>query len=350
MTRLVPQPFFTIGVTTYNRRDLLGQTLASILAQTFGDFEVIVGNDYTNEVLCGEFLGISDPRIRFVNHPRNLQEVGNMNALLAMASGRYFTWLADDDLYDAGFLRMAHELLEKTGYPPGFFSSYRIFRGTDLPKSEKIPRGLMRVLSGRDFLAGYFAGTLKIISVYGLFDTEKLRSVVGGIEGLCASSVGLHAEYFFLIRCAQLERIAYVDSPFVLFRAHAGSWGGTNMELDKYREAGAELLRRSGEVLRDPSLSEDLTKHLLAICGIHMHQYAGKLGKANVSQGKYGAGAMFGAMSSLFAELARIRRLYIEAGGADGLHATVGFTWFRCKYSLLIVGIIVAHRLKGLRV
>ena len=346
----MPQPFFTIGVTTYNRRELLKQTLASILAQTFSDFEVIVGNDYTDEVLSGGLFGISDPRIRFVNHPRNLQEVGNMNALLAMASGRYFTWLADDDLYDPGFLRMAHELLEKTGYPPGFFSSYRIFRGTDPPKSEEIPRGSIRVLSGRDFLGGYVAGTLKIISVYGLFDTGKLRSVVGGIEGLCASSVGLHAEYFFLIRCALLERIAYLDSPFVLFRAHAGSWGGTNMELDKYREAGTELIRRSGEVLRDPSLSGDLSKHLLTICGIHMHQYAGKLGITNVSQGKYGAAAMLTAMSSFSAEVARVRRLYVEAGGADGLHDMLGFAWFRCKYGLLIVGIIAANWLKGSRV
>ena len=344
------QPFFTIGVTTYNRRELLGQTLASILAQTFSDFEVIVGNDYTDEVLSGDLFGISDPRIRFVNHPRNLQEVGNMNALLAMASGRYFTWLADDDIYDPGFLRMAHEHLDKSGYPPGFFSSYRIFRGTDPPKTDEIPRGSIRVLSGRDFLGEYFAGTLKIISVYGLFDTGKLRSVVGGIEGLCASSVGLHAEYFFLLRCALLERIAYVDSPLVLFRTHAGSWGGTNMELDKYREAGGELLRRSGEVLRDPALRGDLTKHLLSICKIHMFQYAGKLGKANVSQGKFGAGDIFGAISSLSAELARIRRLFIEAGGADGIHAALAFEWFRCKYSLLIVGIIVANWLKNSRV
>ena len=39
-------PFFSIGVTTYNRKELLKQTLISIINQTFTDFEVIVGNDY----------------------------------------------------------------------------------------------------------------------------------------------------------------------------------------------------------------------------------------------------------------------------------------------------------------
>ena len=40
-------PFFSIGVTTYNRRELLKCTLDSIIKQKFSDFEVIVGNDYT---------------------------------------------------------------------------------------------------------------------------------------------------------------------------------------------------------------------------------------------------------------------------------------------------------------
>ena len=33
------QPFFTIGVTTYNRREMLKECLHSILAQTHVDFE-----------------------------------------------------------------------------------------------------------------------------------------------------------------------------------------------------------------------------------------------------------------------------------------------------------------------
>ena len=42
-------PFFTIGVTTYKRRELLSQTLTSLRNQTFRDFEVIIGNDDTSE-------------------------------------------------------------------------------------------------------------------------------------------------------------------------------------------------------------------------------------------------------------------------------------------------------------
>jgi glycosyltransferase involved in cell wall biosynthesis len=336
-------PFFSIGVTTYNRHDLLRQALNSILTQTFADFEVIVGNDYQAEILNGEMLGISDPRIRFVNHPHNLQEVGNMNALLAMASGRYFTWLADDDLYEPGFLQTAHDILVETDFPPVFFSSYRLIHGTDAPPPGLISQNSVSVLTGREFLMRYFAGQLKIISTYGLFDIFTLKSVVGGLEKLCASAIGLYGEYIFLVRCARFEKIVYSDAPLVLYRMHDDAWGCTNLELDKYHEAGPELVRRSAEVLQHPSLSGDLTKHLWAICDLLVHNYAAKLGAGNVAQGHFGPGAMYRAITRLFRETAAVRRSFMEAAGIDSLRATLIFAWLRGKYSLLIVKILVEN-------
>jgi glycosyltransferase involved in cell wall biosynthesis len=344
-----PPPFFSIGVTTYNRRDLLRQALNSILAQTFGDFEVVVGNDYQAEILTGELLGISDPRLRFVNHPRNLQEVGNMNALLAMAKGRYFTWLADDDLYEPDFLRTGYDLLVKNGFPPVFFSSYRVIRGTETPSPALISQNSLCELTGREFLGRYFAGRLKIMPTCGLFDTGALRSVVGGVEELCPAAVGLYGEYIFLVRCALLEKIIYCDAPLVLYRNHEGAWGCTNLELDKYREAGAELVRRSSEVLRHPSLAGDLTKNLLALCDMQVHDYAAKLGKMLAVEGNFSPIALCRAITRLFTETAGVRRSLIEAGGMAPGRATLFFTWLRGKYSLLIAKILVEHRVSTLR-
>ena len=130
-------PLFSIGVTTYNRRELLKQSLASIINQTFSDFEVIVGNDYTQEILSAEILGIQDPRIRFINHPQNLGEVGNMNALLEMSRGKYFTWQFDDDLYATNFLETVHSTLIKFNFPSRVFTSHSFFYGSSFPKVAK---------------------------------------------------------------------------------------------------------------------------------------------------------------------------------------------------------------------
>ena len=56
------QPFFTIGVLTYNRRDMLAECLQSILAQTFIDYEVIIGNDYVADKLQLEEFDIEDDK------------------------------------------------------------------------------------------------------------------------------------------------------------------------------------------------------------------------------------------------------------------------------------------------
>jgi len=118
------RPFFSIGVTTYDRKDLLKETLASIVQQRFTDFEVLVGNDFTQESLCGDSVGVQDPRVQFLNHPENLGELRNMNLLLTRSRGRYFTWLADDDLYAPDFLLAVHSALVRFEFPPCVFTSY----------------------------------------------------------------------------------------------------------------------------------------------------------------------------------------------------------------------------------
>ena len=75
MGKSILTPLFSIGVPTYNRKDLLLKTIMSILQQTFTDFEVIIGNDYTKEYLSSEDLGIKDPRVRIINHQQNLGEL-----------------------------------------------------------------------------------------------------------------------------------------------------------------------------------------------------------------------------------------------------------------------------------
>ena len=257
-------PFFSIGVTTYDRRELLKQTLVSIINQTFSDFEVIVGNDYVQEPLSAEFLGIEDPRIRFVNHPQNLGEVGNMNSLLGMSHGKYFTWLADDDLYAPDFLQMLHVTLVKFDLPPCAFTSYRHIRGTSSPDVAQKFSGLAQLFSGRRFLRMYLGGKLKVIGTYGVFDTESLRQM-GGVERLCEAPMVPLAEYMLLVRCGLLENIAYIDAPLVLYRAHETSWFRMNPDVDFYKQAGQNLVRESVEVFSRPELRDDFHRNLSSL-------------------------------------------------------------------------------------
>jgi glycosyltransferase involved in cell wall biosynthesis len=342
---LSSQPFFTIGVPTYNRHKLLRKTLESILAQSFSDFEVIVGNDYTSEVLTGETLGITDPRISFVNHPSNLREVGNMNALLAAARGRYFTWLFDDDLFEPDFLLTAHTTLYETNFPPALYTSYRVIDEADVTLDPAPATGKCALLNGTEFLETYFAGQLKLVSTCGMFDTVALTSTVGGVEELCDSAIGLYCEYLFLIRCGAFDRIAYVDTPLVVFRAHSGSWGESNTELEKYIEAGGNLLRRCGEALRQNICTTNSTSHLIGLCKIHLVSFATKLVLHEISRGNTGLCATYRTIKRFSSEASAIRKACINEAKSDNwhIHDTVSFLKIQIHCYRLILGKFRVH-------
>jgi len=336
------RPFVSIGVTTYKRHNLLRQTLDSVLAQTFSDFEVIVGNDYTEEILTGEMLGITDPRIRFVNHPRNLREVGNMNALLGMATGRYFTWLFDDDLYEPNFLETAHDCLAKTGYPPAFFCSYRVIMGGEEFQPQNIQDSSMTEFTGREFIRWYSVFRTKLFPTYGLFDTLILRDKLVGFEELSESAIGLYSEHLFLVKCALLDRIVYVDAPYYIYRQHEGSWSESTTDLEYYQKAGQEFIRRSSEVLHHPDLTGDYNENLLKVCSFHLIEFAFKSGRhvnyiSQSAREKFGIKGAFHTISRHWHETLKTKKLYLALGGDSSFRSRVAFlkVMLFCNYLMI---------------
>lgn len=272
---MAERPLFSIGLATYNRKDPLRRCVESILAQTYGDFELIIGNDYPLEALSPEVVGVQDPRIRFVNHPQNLGEFGNLKALLAMTNGRYFTWQFDDDLYAPNFLESVHSALVEFNHPPCVFTSYQVIRGNSFPPSLKPYLGSSHVISGRQFVRLYLSGKIDTMGLTGVYDSEYLKQR-GGIEHLSNGPFALYSEYLLLLQSGLLEKVAYVDSPLVYYRVHEGSWGTTNTELETYRHTGVNLIRRSVEVLSMPPLRGDFQQNVSAILRLVFYEFVEK--------------------------------------------------------------------------
>jgi glycosyltransferase involved in cell wall biosynthesis len=98
----VVEPQVTIIIPAYARPRLLGETLASVLAQTLPDFECIVVDDASPIPLVVP----DDPRIRVVRRETNGGQTVAWNTGLDHARGRYVTFLDDDDLFTPERLRL----------------------------------------------------------------------------------------------------------------------------------------------------------------------------------------------------------------------------------------------------
>ncbi|MEY2513161.1 MAG: hypothetical protein QOJ89_519 [bacterium] len=111
-------PEVSIAIPTYNRRTKLERAIASALAQSHEDLEVVVtdnaSSDGTDELLAR--LAAADGRLRVVRQSSNRGMVANLNAAFALAQGSYVMLLSDDDWLDPRCIATALALL---GERPG---------------------------------------------------------------------------------------------------------------------------------------------------------------------------------------------------------------------------------------
>jgi glycosyltransferase involved in cell wall biosynthesis len=91
-------PCVSVVLPVYNVAPYIEATIASILAQTFEDFELLVLDDCSTDETVAKVQAIKDPRLRLVQNPRNIGRAGTDNAALAYVQGQYIAKMDGDDL------------------------------------------------------------------------------------------------------------------------------------------------------------------------------------------------------------------------------------------------------------
>ena len=97
MTTRHETPKVSVIVPTHNRADLLPRAVDSVLAQTYGDYEMVIVDDCSSDNTQDVIAGFSDPRIRSFRHDRNRGQSAAINTGIAHARGEYIGFLDDDD-------------------------------------------------------------------------------------------------------------------------------------------------------------------------------------------------------------------------------------------------------------
>lgn len=115
----------TIAVPVYNGAESIAETLASVTAQTFGDFELLVLDDGSTDdsVAIAESLG--DPRLRILRF-ENEGIARSFNRCIEHARGRYLKVLPHDDLLHPECLEASLELLGRSSRPALLFTRREI--------------------------------------------------------------------------------------------------------------------------------------------------------------------------------------------------------------------------------
>jgi hypothetical protein len=103
----------SVCIPTYNYARYLPRAIESVLAQTYGDFELIVSDNASTDDTQAVLAGFSDPRIRTFRNERNLGLFGNFSRCLELAGGDMVKFVCADDWLDPAYLSRTVPLMER---------------------------------------------------------------------------------------------------------------------------------------------------------------------------------------------------------------------------------------------
>ena len=98
------QPLVSVVVPTFDRPDYLRLAVASVVAQTYENLEIIVQDNGSPQHPATVLASVRDPRLIICRNERNIGQTPNILAGVARASGKYVAILGDDDLWDPSFI------------------------------------------------------------------------------------------------------------------------------------------------------------------------------------------------------------------------------------------------------
>lgn len=193
----------SIGLPVYNGEEYLQSTIAGILDQSFGDFELIISDnastDATQEI-CSSFAE-HDPRIIYHRNDENIGAAKNFNLTFARAQGEYFKWAAHDDAIAPDFIALCVDALDRDASAVLAYSGIQIIDATGAVRAtyaDRLPH-LASNLSHERF-ADLILVDHRCYEIFGLIRSSVLRRtpLIGSYiasDRVLLAELGLHGRF-----------------------------------------------------------------------------------------------------------------------------------------------------------
>lgn len=133
-------PLVSVLISTYNRRETLPRSIASLVAQSYKNWELLLvqdGGASVDDIVAA----FRDPRIRLLNRKENGGMARGYHMAFEHSTGEYIAWLSDDDIWYPDHLeRLMLALRELPGVRFAYTDATRVL----LDMRETPPRELKR--------------------------------------------------------------------------------------------------------------------------------------------------------------------------------------------------------------
>ena len=230
----------SVILPTYNRAKWLSQSIESIIAQDYKDWELIVvddaSSDNTGEIVK-DFMK-KNGRIRYVRNIYNKKLPASLNVGMHQARGEYITWTSDDNLYKSNAFSVMMNAMKNCSVTTGLvFAEYDVIdKDGNKVKEYKIPKDIGE-LYWRNIIGCAFLYKKEVIEKIGWYDEKRF----------------LIEDYDYWLRIADYFDIQPIRQNIYFLRVHTNSLTTTRahevLQL-KYKLLNENLKRRINDKIR----------------------------------------------------------------------------------------------------
>jgi glycosyltransferase involved in cell wall biosynthesis len=206
------EPLVSVILPTYNRAALLAEALASVVAQTFEDWECIVADDGSTDGTPDVLARTADSRLRHLTMTHSGNPAVPRNAALGVARGRLLAFLDDDDLWTPEKLATQIPLLAGGR----FRWSYTGFVKVDGQGRESWRSTPDRLPGGH--ILGALLETRAAIALPTVIAERALLAEVGGFD----EALRTREDYALWLSLAERAPVAVTPERLTIVRDHAG--------------------------------------------------------------------------------------------------------------------------------
>ena len=106
----------SIIMPSYNTARFIGESIASVFAQTYTNWELLIVDDCSTDNTDEIIAQFNDPRITYVKNEKNSGAAVSRNRALALAKGKWIAFLDSDDLWAPQKLEKQLKFMAENGF------------------------------------------------------------------------------------------------------------------------------------------------------------------------------------------------------------------------------------------
>ncbi|MEO1149157.1 MAG: glycosyltransferase [Cyanobacteria bacterium J06638_22] len=234
----MPTPTVSLLLLCHNRDGYLEQAIASVLAQTYTDFELLIWDDGSTDrsLEIAQTFAQRDRRIRIIAAPHQDGAIARVRQqAIAQTQGEYLGWLDDDDCLLPTALEQTVAVLNRQPAVGMVYTDHQIIDEAGYVRGEgkrcHLPYSRDRLLV--DFLTFHFR-----------LMRRAIYEQVGGINPAYAYAY----DYDLCLRLSEVTEVHHLAQPLYHYRQHPYSRSATR-QLQRVlwsRRAVHEALVRRG--------------------------------------------------------------------------------------------------------